>query len=292
MRNVNVNDDPNKRCSTNVIPGGIGGIGGLGSPKAGLLAAIQSSGKLKQVDEDIVNATPQPSSTDKTKEPSNIENEKSTNNDQNGTVKTVVSKNSALESTKDTDIDIAEDTRKCSEDITTKETDCVISSYGHVSQQTQTYKRKASAGQPVNKTTLLSCPPPKRVENHLKNVAEENARKQEEADMLKKEAMEKARAEAKERAERLRREKEERELKEKREREEAEQKERERQELLESSERKKRLSADWQERQRKRGWNKKRGNKKKNMIVFKMTKLLSWNRESRSVKRKLNNSKK
>ena len=130
---------------------------------AGLLAAIQSRG-LKQVDEDIAKATPQSSSTDKTKEPSSTtekDEPKSTKAIQDGqydTFKTVVTKGSALESTKDTDLDIAKDTRKSSkEENTTKENDYVISSYGNVSQQSQTYKRKQSAGQPVNRTTLLSC---------------------------------------------------------------------------------------------------------------------------------------
>ena len=252
LRNVNAHVDSNRRYSTSVVPGGSGVVGGRRSPKAGLLAAIQSRG-LKQVDEDIAKATPQSSSTDKTKEPSSTtekDEPKSTKAIQDGqydTFKTVVTKGSALESTKDTDLDIAKDTRKSSkEENTTKENDYVISSYGNVSQQSQTYKRKQSAGQPVNRTTLLSCPPPK--ENNLKNVAEENARKQEEADKVKKAAMEKARAEAKERAERLRKEKEERELKEAREREEAEQKERQRQDLLakqlEEEETKRRLARE------------------------------------------------
>ncbi|KAL7535023.1 hypothetical protein ACHAXR_006241 [Thalassiosira sp. AJA248-18] len=132
-----------------------------------------------------------------------------------------------------------------------------------IARESQLYKR-SSGGKGVNKTTLLSCPPP--MENVLstsqwrmrkeKEALELKMRKQEEAEKLKTAAIEKARADAAERAERLRKEKEKRAIEEARQREEAERKERERQELLskqrEEEERKRRLAKEAKEAEKKR----------------------------------------
>ncbi|KAL9183825.1 hypothetical protein ACHAXT_004681 [Thalassiosira profunda] len=102
----------------------------------------------------------------------------------------------------------------------------------------ESYRRKKSSGQGVNRTTLLACPPPSQEEvnqrsERIKKQKEEleaKMQKEQEEAQAAKAAREKARADAAERAERLKKEKEEREQEEARQREEAEQKERERQE--------------------------------------------------------------
>ena len=205
LRNIHAEVDSKRRYSTSVIPSK------QPAKPAGLLAAIQSIGGLKEVDEDIAkptNSNTKPNSNESSHAPST----KQERHDDDEMEVSAVNLPPVI-NTKDNGKQQTQYNRKSSRE-----------------QQPQTYIRKRSGT--VEKTMLVSCPPPKEGETHLRHVATEVEKTKQKSEKDEQLALEKAREAAKKRAEQLQADKEKRLAKEAAEREEAARLEKEKQELI------------------------------------------------------------
>jgi len=198
LRNIHAEVDSKRRYSTSVIPSK------QPAKPAGLLAAIQSIGGLKEVDEDI--AKPANSSNESSHAPSTKQERHADDEMEVSVVK------------------LPPDTK----DNVSQQTQYIRKS--SMEQQPQTYIRKRSGT--VEKTVLVSCPPPKEGETHLRHKAIDAEKTKQKAEKDKQLALEKAREAAKERSEQLQADKEKRLARESAEREEAAIQEKEKQELI------------------------------------------------------------
>jgi len=205
LRNIHAEVDSKRRYSTSVIPSK------QPAKPAGLLAAIQSIGGLKEVDEDIAkptnsNATVKESNSNESSHAPSTKQERHDDDE----MEVSVVKLPPVKNTKDSGQQ-AQYNRKSSRE-----------------QQPQTYIRKRSGT--VEKTMLVSCPPPK--SSPLRHVATEAEKAKQKAEKEKQEALKKAREAADERSEQLQAEKESRLAQEAAEREEAAIQEKEKQDLI------------------------------------------------------------
>ena len=209
LRNIHAEVDSKRRYSTSVIPSK------QPAKPAGLLAAIQSIGGLKEVDEDIIakptnsNTTVKESNSNESSHAASTKQERHADDE----MEVSVVKLPPVTSTKDNGNQLTQYNRKSSRE-----------------QQPQTYIRKRSGT--VEKTMLVSCPPPKEGETHLRHVASEAEKAKQKAEKDEQLALEKAREAAKKRAEQLQADKEKRLAREAAEREEAAIQERGKQELI------------------------------------------------------------
>jgi len=248
--------DSSRRHSISVIPGQVAGRVGLlagiqgrdlsggrgpgsprGSSRGGSIGAIHNSGSLKPVEEDAAKKTQPPSNVSKnssSSEKSSVESAKDVQEGHGSNANDSERKDSETvqDAPKDVDVnndsvkDRGESSMESAKDADTyarkSSNDYAIAATLAPSSESQSYKRKGSGGQGVNKTTLVSCPPPTENILHAVKSNDEEAAKEE---RLKKAAMEKEHA-------RLQKEEEALRIEEARMRGEAERKERERQEML------------------------------------------------------------
>jgi len=167
LRNIHAEVDSKRRYSTSVIPSK------QPAKPAGLLAAIQSIGGLKEVDEDI--AKPKESNSNESSHAPSTKQERHDDNE----MEVSVVKLSPVTNTKDNVSQQTQYNRKSSRE-----------------QQPQTYIRKRSGT--VEKTMLVSCPPPKEGETHLRHVATEAEKAKQKAEKDEQLALEKAREQRRE----------------------------------------------------------------------------------------------